>query len=150
MENTLENKSKFFAQYYVQKVAKSPLLNDELPNQRCYPELALNPKNEFYLELTPLSQISDEDAVIVAKLRGFVNIKSIEIVEQGYYVNQPNGRKSFIFFNDMWRPEIDFLRSKSFALPYMGLSVEKQIEYGWVKLKTNEKSEPKKQLTFND
>jgi len=30
---------------------------------------------------------------------------------------------------------IDFLRSKGYALPFMGLSVEQQIEYGWSKLK---------------
>jgi hypothetical protein len=31
----------------------------------------------------------------------------------------------------------DYLRSKGYALPFMGLSVEQQISYGWVKLKTN-------------
>lgn len=29
----------------------------------------------------------------------------------------------------------DYLRSKSYALPWMGLSVEKQEEYGWIKIK---------------
>ena len=28
----------------------------------------------------------------------------------------------------------DFLRSKGYALPWMGLSVEKLVEYGWVVL----------------
>lgn len=30
---------------------------------------------------------------------------------------------------------IDYLRSKGYVLPWMGLSVEKLVEYGWVKLK---------------
>lgn len=30
--------------------------------------------------------------------------------------------------------EITYLRSKGYALPWMGLSVEQQIEYGWIKL----------------
>lgn len=30
---------------------------------------------------------------------------------------------------------IDYIRSKGYALPWMGLSVEQQIEYGWIKLK---------------
>lgn len=29
---------------------------------------------------------------------------------------------------------VDYLRSKGYAIPYMGLTVEKQIEYGWIKL----------------
>ncbi|GEM_PF-557576 len=29
---------------------------------------------------------------------------------------------------------INFLRSKGYALPWMGVSVEKQVEYGWVKI----------------
>lgn len=28
----------------------------------------------------------------------------------------------------------DYLRSKGYALPYMGISVEDQIKYGWIKL----------------
>lgn len=30
---------------------------------------------------------------------------------------------------------IDYLRSKGYALPYLGISVEEQIEFGWIKLK---------------
>lgn len=44
--------------------------------------------------------------------------------------------------NEYWRCHIkalDYLRSKGYALPYMGLTVEKQIEYGWVKLSTDAK-----------
>ena len=35
--------------------------------------------------------------------------------------------------------EIDYLRSKGYALPYMDLSVEDLISYGWIKLKVNGK-----------
>ena len=31
----------------------------------------------------------------------------------------------------------DCLRSKGYALPYMDLSVDNLIEYGWIKLKEN-------------
>ncbi|WGQ15544.1 hypothetical protein [Sphingobacterium faecium] len=34
----------------------------------------------------------------------------------------------------------DFLRSKGYALPFMGLTVEKQIEYGWIKILESEVS----------
>lgn len=166
MENTLENKSKFFAKYYVQKVAKSPLLNDELPNQRCYPELALNPNNVFYLELTPLSQISDEDAIEVAKLidnAPFFTHKKWEIKrvdnEPASYLKVFSEKShhyyeidfdGYLWYKDEYTAEMppfalpnyldayDYLRSKGYALSFNGLSVEKQIEYGWIKLKTDE------------
>lgn len=32
---------------------------------------------------------------------------------------------------------VDFLRSKGYAVPYMGISVEEQIQYGWIKIKQN-------------
>jgi hypothetical protein len=32
----------------------------------------------------------------------------------------------------------DYLRSKGYALPWMGLSVDELVEYGWVKLKDND------------
>ena len=33
--------------------------------------------------------------------------------------------------------ECDYFRSKGYALPYMDLSVEDLVKYGWVKLKEN-------------
>lgn len=33
---------------------------------------------------------------------------------------------------------IDFLRSKGYAMPWMELSVKKMVEYGWIKLVTND------------
>lgn len=106
MENTLENKAKFFAQYWGQKCGK---------NQYC--NLSINKSNILnitHLELKPLSQISDENA----KKLGFTNSRDFLAVG-----NKDN------------RYNVDFLRSKGYALPYMDLSVEDLVEYGWVKLK---------------
>jgi len=30
---------------------------------------------------------------------------------------------------------VDFLRSKGYALPFMGLSVDELVNYGWIKFK---------------
>lgn len=38
-----------------------------------------------------------------------------------------------------WMNASDCLRSKGYALPYLGVSVEDQIEFGWVRLATDKK-----------
>ena len=58
-ENTLENKAKFFAQYWGQYVLY--FTSDFL---RKIDNLTLDSvENDDYLELKPLSQISDEDVI---------------------------------------------------------------------------------------
>lgn len=83
---------------------------------------------------TPLSAISDEDA-----LEGLKIVK-VYIEKSGAYITEFSPiEKIKKTYQDIpiWRLDIaDYLRSKGFALPYMGLSVEQQISYGWIKLKT--------------
>lgn len=69
MKNTLENKAKFFAQYYGQLVYKN--YQEPLGLQRCQNDKRLRISNTLknsWLELKPLSSISDEDAIEVAKI----------------------------------------------------------------------------------
>ena len=109
-ENTLENKRKFFAQYWGQKILLHVidvddillLLNNEIDNDI---------KN-WLLYLKPVSQISDEDAINLG---------------YGY----ASHLKSNLDRN------IDQLRNLGYTLPWMDLSVEDLVEYGWVKLKEN-------------
>lgn len=136
IENTLENQAKFFAQYWGQRV----LMYDG--NDTGYPYL-VNARHinddGFYLELTPLSQITDEHAIEVGKI--LYN-----------YLRSPNGLsgdeyhlktgKDFISSyllgkrNYLLEEVVDHLRSKGYPLPWMGLTIEKLIEYGWIRLKT--------------
>ena len=109
-ENTLENKRKFFAQYWGQKILLHVidvddillLLNNEIDNDI---------KN-WLLYLKPVSQISDEDAINLG---------------YGY----ASHLKSNLDRN------IDQLRNLGYTLPWMDLSVEDLVEYGWIKLKEN-------------
>ena len=143
MKNTLENKAKFFVQYWGQYVLY--FTSDFL---RKIDNLTLDSvENDDFLELKPLSQISDEDAIELMRLKieskGVVDIETIEIENKtldGYtfivkYKNWGDERVGFIF-NGHTNPLsfYDFLRSKGYALPWMDLSVEDLIEYGWVKL----------------
>lgn len=129
MENILENKAKFFGQYF----GVNCLRHEELPNISALPVMTpwhAGLETE-YLELKPLSSISDED------------LKAIEF-------KFPNGREglNLKFYPDNYEyhwsvintegylalKDFDYLRSRRYALPWMGLSVEHLIEYGWVKL----------------
>ena len=158
LENTLENKAKFFAQYWGQHVLY--FSSDFL---RKIDNLTLDSiENDDYLELKHISQISDEDAINVAKLvspmlfegRGKNGGHYIDKSETWWYSVKHNGKTlmvdidldGYIFEYDeveeYKRPSrsligTDYLRSKGYALPWMDLSVEDLIEYGWVKLKEN-------------
>jgi hypothetical protein len=112
LENTLENKSRFFAMYYGQKVLCIRKQNE--------PKLYVGfddftPKEKLqtdYLELKPLSSITDEDR------HALIDI-----------MNNKDSEEEYTSLHSA-----DYLRSKGYALPFMGLSVEKQIEYNWIKL----------------
>ena len=128
MENNLENKSMFFAQYYGQNVKRS-----YLPEQT---SLQVIDREVFwighliingYLELKSLEDITEEDLNYCSQIcfkntrMTFASVK--DYLEQNYL---------FGFFMD---EEVDYLREKGYAVKWRGLSVEKQIEYGWIKLK---------------
>ena len=108
LENTLENKAKFFAQYWGQHVLY--FSSDFL---RKIDNLTLDSiENDDYLELKHISQISNKDVINL----GYGNMLHI---------------KSNLDRN------IDQLRNLGFAVPWMDLEVEELIDYGWVKLKEN-------------
>lgn len=109
-----ENKAKFFALYWGQKVYRNPevrgfesTVGGSISDERV-------PKTG-YLELKPLSDISDEDA----EECGYDNAKYM--LSDNYLINSPR-----VF---------DYLRSKGYLLPWMGLSCEELIEAGWAKYK---------------
>lgn len=107
-ENTLENKRKFFAQYWGQKILLHVIDDDDI-HLLLNNEMDYDVKN-WLLYLKPVSQISDEDAINLG---------------YGY----ASHLKSNLDRN------IDQLRNLGYALPWMDLSVEDLVEYGWVKLK---------------
>lgn len=115
MENTLENKAKFFAQYYGQNILMDISHGFKSDNE---PSNWHQSFYNNYLEVKPLSSITDEDAVLLnfKDAKEFLNISAF----------MQNG---ICFFN-----ELDLIRSLGYAVEYMGLRVEKQIEYGWVKI----------------
>ena len=122
MKNTLENKTKLFAQYWGQHLI---IMGSFL--RRIDHVTLCNIENDDILQLKPLSKISDEDALILSKMR-----YSFE-----EYINLKNGKCMVSCHENqkyLIQIQVDFLRSKGYALPYMDLSVEDLIDYGWIKL----------------
>ena len=77
---------------------------------------------DFFLQLKPLSKITDEDAI--SMYRGLErNYESANQFLEDY--------KSIGFLE---QSEVDFLRSKGYAAPYLGYSVDELVKIGWVQL----------------
>ena len=77
---------------------------------------------DFFLQLKPLSKITDEDAI--SMYRGLErNYESSNQFLEDY--------KSIGFLE---QSEVDFLRSKGYAVPFMGYSVDDLVKIGWVQL----------------
>lgn len=135
MENTIENKEKFFAQYWGQEVHKVKMSHSD-PICKVGAHLHGNKIEEDYLELTPLSQIMDEHSLQVSKILD-ANFDE-NILSDSARIFHINRGKSHVLPSRPCRSDVcDYIRSKGYAMPYMGLSVEKQIGYGWIKLKNN-------------
>ena len=147
-ENTLENKAKFFAQYFSQHVLY--FSSDFL---RKIDNLTLDSvENDDFLELKPLSQISDE-AVIEAitylynigrhelgdilEIKHYDTFSSITTIGIGCNFKTSRSLHHWSGTKKISSVESDYFRSKGYALHYMDLSVEDLIEYGWIKLKEN-------------
>lgn len=131
MENTIENKAKFIAFYWGQYVGMYKFPFEEIlqgmVDEKCFIDIA-------YLVLTPLSQITDEDAIEVIKILQSIGIGSTAMREPKEYLLNGSLMNQFGTFQLM-APVVDYLRSKGYALPWMGLSVEQLVEYGWIRLK---------------
>lgn len=116
-ENTLENKAKFFALHWGQSIKTS-----EKHKKSKLKPLEINAHSIQYcdegsfLELKPLESISDEDA----KYLGFPDNIS--------------ATTTYIKSIGVELKDADWLRSKGYVLPFLNLSVQNLIDYGWIKL----------------
>lgn len=114
--NKNDVKCRFFAQYYELEVAKHSTKN-------YFVKHILDKVGEnYFLELKPLSKITDEDAILM--YRGLErNYESSNQFLEDY--------KSIGFLE---QSEVDYLRSKGYAVPFMEYSVDDLISFGWVRL----------------
>jgi len=124
MENTLDNKSRFFALYWGQECFFCGRPEQkEAYNVTLFKEYIKKYPVESYLLLKPLSSITDEDANTIT-IYGLYSKGRFN--EAGY--NTPSG------FQRYSSDSIDFIRSRGYAIRYLGLCVNDLIAYGWIKL----------------
>lgn len=126
-EKTLENKAKFFALYWAQLV----MINPNSPNTKLLVRrLDQDERMEKrYLDLFPLSKITDEDAIEIVNLSETIETFPIRNERRAEY-----GRNNVHFL--VHQTEVaDYLRSRGYLLSWMGLTPDEIIEYGWAKYK---------------
>jgi len=120
-----ENKAKFFAQYYGQNIQRA---GDDPAYFETKPEYTAE---DWYLELKSLSAITDEDAIEMGVINNWR--RGVD-----FSIDVANYRNMAKFFDKgelgMNYETVDYLRSKGYALPFMGLSVEEMVQAGWIKL----------------
>ena len=122
MEMTLENKAKFFAQYWGQEVV---FHRNSRPEMVTFESMvnSVSIIDGYSLYLKPISSISDEDAMAITIYWAF---KPKNLTEYGY-----TDIRGFQFYA---YSSVDFLRSKGYAMPFHDLRVDQMVNAGWIKL----------------
>ena len=136
MKNEINNtnKARFFALYWGQEIAKYP---EALSYLRWNIKDALNDGVENrHILLNPLSLIADKHLLNCYHLHSAFTSYDYTIGFTPFDV-MINNWMDHGGYRDIERcPDtVDYLRSKGYALPWMGLSVQEMIDAGWIKLK---------------
>lgn len=126
-KNTPERKAQFFALYWGQEVMIefSGMFSDKMMKRYpvSYLEIVNQSTKNYWLELKPISQISDEDAIALGFEDAPELVKELEKNQEVFYTH----------FIDAY--DADFLRSRGYVLnDYYG-TVEEKVSWGWVKLR---------------
>ena len=89
---------------------------------------------DFFLQLKPLSKITNEDAVKIAQIFGMTeDLEFIGIILCTTMFDNSEKESETVLYNSNAKA-VDYLRSKGYALPFMEYSVEDLVELGWVRL----------------
>lgn len=128
---TPENKERFFALYISQ-----PVLADNLRDRTPLDKSWNWRHKDFWLNLTPLSAITDEDAIEVAAIVFGKPEATPEIGRAIIRCLFENDETFAIAVMDTAIIDIcDFLRGRSYLVRFAGLSETELIDCGWVKLR---------------
>jgi hypothetical protein len=125
MKNTIENKQRFFALYVLQEVHRGN-------RSKHLDHLSVMRNQKFgHLELKPLSEISDDD---IEDLMDYFNIKMVSFLKEDVILAI---KSQFLEAqNRIPYKYADYLRSRGYLLPFMDLTIEQILEYGWAVLKS--------------
>lgn len=144
MENTTENRLRFFSLYLGNRVLKySHSESESIAVLGAWELSSISDKiNVFHLELRSIESITDEECIeffdLTANPKTLIllvdNINKIHQIR--FHINwKLANNKSFE------QIEIDWFRLKGFLVPFMNLTTDQIIEFGWAKIKYNEQKE---------
>lgn len=129
MENTIENKTKLFVQYWGQTIMRYE--NSDFVttiHEHNLEEIPLS-----YLQLKHTNKITTSD---LYKLDLITNdSESVNIYSNGTY--EVIKGVHIIYMGCLEIYQIDLLRSLGYAVEFMGVSIHQQMSYGWIKLTTS-------------
>jgi len=140
-----ENKARFFAGYLGQKVLATSLKGTSLDGK--WIDLVQSNKCDAEIRLKPISSITEQYAIEVLNIlmgtegnmyqNWHDDLKSnwLRIIKADL-LDQFGSRQLALapYFARTWECG-DYLKSKGYALPWMGLSVDEMVDAGWIKLK---------------
>lgn len=148
MENTIENKLKFFGANLGASIWNHTWSDDIDTGMRLVSvELDQELFNIWYKELGSKNNAHVQDwAILLKRPTAFTNDEAIEIakligieqevIDSGLRDDFRNDENFANMFEDDAVPSIivDYMRSKGYAFPYMNISLETLIEWNWVKI----------------
>lgn len=154
-ENTPENKAKFMALYWGLHICRMQRIDNEYTVKYVLHEWDFMKQNqqEWFLDLKPLSQISDEDAYRVGTMvncwskaeRSMTFFKDDELKD----VHISAGQMFVSAIGKEWGPGMshpfannstdilnafDYLRSEGYNIGWLDLTAEDILAYGWARL----------------
>jgi hypothetical protein len=122
-------KSRFFAQYYGQEILRWHQWVKETPDGKVDLSIPAIDKKGWFIKLKPLSKITKND---LEKLKfGNISNKRVTFIFDSYdrHWNSSCGSYGTLLLKD-----IDYLRSRGYAVPFMEYSVDDLVSFGWVQL----------------
>lgn len=159
MKEDIKKKSNFFAIYFGQKVGFWTLNGREQMFLISSNRFVSSNVKGMTLALKSMKSITDEDAIDVAKIiapemnalhqsakflvdrsNDWLEVKtihnkfSVDIDYDGIISKCVNDSDEMYRYNENIVHGIDYLRSKGYALPWMGISVKELVEMGWMEL----------------
>jgi len=133
MKLTPELKERYFAAHWGQRVLIA--LDEDNDIYVVNASSMQPPIEDCYLELFDLADIADEDALEVWTIYGKCNLSSVKRSENGWWLFRDKASPEFVYDVDLTVKQGDFLRSRSYALPFEGIPVSELIKAGWLKIR---------------
>jgi hypothetical protein len=122
-------KSRFFAQYYGQEILRWHQWVEETPDSKVDLSIPAIDKKGWFIKLKPLSKITKKD---LEKLKfGNISNKKVTFIFDSYNRHWSSSCGSY---GTLLLKDIDYLRSKGYAVPFMEHSVDDLVSFGWVQL----------------